>query len=97
MIIILFLVSLLDCYNWVYLLFLGVVASGCCFVIWTKACKICGIVKISCALYLIPVVTIIFAFFTLGEKITLLGAAGALITIVGLFISEKKTNHLSLE
>ena len=81
--------------NWIYLLFLGVVANGFCFVMWNKACKICGTVKISCALYLIPVVTIIFAFFTLGEKITLLGAAGSLITIVGLFISEKKTNQLS--
>lgn len=83
--------------NWIYLLFLGVVANGFCFVMWNKACKICGTVKISCALYLIPVVTIIFAFFTLGEKITLLGAAGSLITIVGLFISEKKTNQSSLE
>lgn len=36
------------------------------------------------------VVTIVFAFFVLGEKITILGAVGALITILGLFISEKK-------
>ena len=83
--------------NWLYLLFLGVVANGFCFAMWNKACKICGTVKINCALYLIPVVTIIFAFFTLGEKITLLGGAGALITIVGLFISERKTNQSSLE
>ncbi len=83
--------------NWAYLLFLGVVANGFCFAMWNKACKICGTVKINCGLYLIPVVTIIFAFFTLGEKITLLGAAGALITIIGLFISEKKTNQTNLE
>ena len=76
--------------NWLYLLFLGVVANGFCFAMWNKACKICGTVRINCALYLIPVVTIIFAFFTLGEKITLLGAAGALITIAGLFVSERK-------
>ena len=76
--------------NWLYLLFLGVVANGFCFAMWNKACKICGTVRINCALYLIPVVTIIFAFFTLGEKITLLGAVGALITIAGLFVSERK-------
>ncbi len=76
--------------NWLYLLFLGVVANGFCFAMWNKACKICGTVRINCALYLIPVVTIIFAFFTLGEKITLLGATGALITIAGLFVSERK-------
>ena len=76
--------------NWVNLLFLGVVASGLCFVAWNKACQIIGTVKISCGLYLISVVTIVFAFFVLGERITPLGAAGAIITIAGLFISEKK-------
>lgn len=73
------------------ILFLGVVASGICFTTWNKACKIVGTVKVSCAIYLIPVVTIIFAFLALGEKITLLGAIGAAVTIAGLFISEKKS------
>lgn len=76
--------------NWINILFLGVVASGICFTIWNKACQIVGTVKVSCGLYLIPVVTIVFAFIALGEKITLLGAAGDAITITGLFISEKK-------
>ena len=76
--------------NWFNLLFLGVIASGFCFSAWNKACEIVGTVKVTCGLYLIPVVTIIFAFFTLGEKITWLGAVGAIITITGLFISEKK-------
>lgn len=76
--------------TWLNLLFLGVIASGFCFSAWNKACKIVGTVKVSCGLYLIPVVTIIFAFFVLGEKITWLGALGTIITITGLFISEKK-------
>ena len=75
--------------NVLCLLFLGIIASGFCFAAWNKACKIAGTVKVSCGIYLIPVVTIIFAFFALGEKITLLGALGAAITIVGLFVSEK--------
>ena len=79
--------------NWFNLLFLGMVASGFCFSAWNKACEIVGTVKVTCGLYLIPVVTIIFAFFTLGEKITLLGAVGAVITITGLFISEKKPSQ----
>lgn len=77
--------------NWVNILFLGILASGICFTTWNKACKILGTVKVSCAIYLIPVVTIIFAFFALGEEITWLGATGAIITIAGLFISEKKS------
>lgn len=76
--------------NIIYILFLGVVASGFCFSAWNKACRIVGTVKISCGLYLIPVVTIIFAYFVLGERITLMGATGAIITIAGLFISNKR-------
>lgn len=76
-------------FNWLNLLFLGVIASGLCFTMWNKACKIVGTVKVSCGIYLIPVVTIVFAFFVLGEKITLLGSIGALVTIAGLFISER--------
>ncbi|MBR1911030.1 MAG: DMT family transporter [Treponema sp.] len=75
--------------TWVNILFLGVIASGICFTTWNKACEIVGTVKVSCAIYLIPIVTAIFAFFFLGEKITLLGAVGTVITIAGLFISEK--------
>ena len=70
------------------LLFLGIIASGFCFAAWNKACKITGTVKVSCSLYLIPIVTIIFAFFALGEQITILSAIGAVVTIAGLFISE---------
>ena len=77
-------------FNWLNLLFLGVVANGICFTIWNKACQILGTVKVNCTIYLIPVVTIVFAFLLLGEKITLLGGIGALVTIAGLFISEKK-------
>lgn len=75
--------------NIICLLFLGIIASGFCFAAWNKACKIAGTVKVSCIIYLIPVITIIFAFFFLDEKITLLSAIGAAITIAGLFLSEK--------
>lgn len=75
---------------WLNLVFLGFVASDLCFVAWNKACHIVGTVKISAGIYLIPVVTIIFSFFVLGEEITLMGGIGALITIAGLFISGKQ-------
>ena len=45
--------------NVLCLLFLGIIASGFCFAAWNKACKIAGTVKVSCGIYLIPVVTII--------------------------------------
>ena len=79
-----------DILNWLNLLFLGLVASGFCFVAWSTACRFVGTVRTTVGLYLIPVVTIIFAFFALHEPITVMGSVGALITITGLFISEWK-------
>lgn len=77
--------------NWVNLLFLGIIASAFCFSAWNKACNLVGTVKISSLLYLIPVVTIIFAHFVLQEKITVMGITGTFFTIVGLFLSEKQS------
>ena len=83
--------------NCIYLLFLGLIASGFCFASWNKACSTLGTVKITKGLYLIPVVTIIFAFFILGEKITWMGALGTVITIIGLFVSSIKTEKKDKE
>ena len=73
--------------NWVNLLFLGWGASAFCFVAWNGACKMLGTVRATVGIYLIPVVTIIFAFFALGEKISVMGAVGAVLTIAGLVLS----------
>lgn len=72
------------------ILFLGVVASGLCFIFWNKACNLLGTVRASVGIYLIPVVTVIFAYFVLGEKLSLMGIIGAVCTIVGVFESTKK-------
>ena len=79
-----------DIINIINLLFLGLLASGFCFSAWNKACKIVGTVKISFGIYLIPVVTIIFAFFTLHEQLSVMGIIGTFLTIFGLFVSNKK-------
>jgi drug/metabolite transporter (DMT)-like permease len=76
--------------NWILLCFLGIIASGFCFVAWNKACNILGTVKISTGLYLIPVITIFFAVIFLKEKLTIMGAIGSVLTIIGLFVSSKK-------
>lgn len=76
--------------NWVNLLFLGWGASAFCFVAWNIACHAVGTVKATIAIYLIPVVTIVFAFIFLGETITLMGLLGTALVIVGLWISGKK-------
>ena len=76
--------------NWICMSFLGVLASAFCFWAWNKACSLIGTVKATKGIYLIPLVTIVFAFFTLKEKISWMGALGAFLTIAGLFVSEIK-------
>lgn len=72
---------------WINLLFLGFVASSFCFIAWNKVCAELGTVKVSVGLYLIPVVTVIFAYFALHETLTLMGIIGAVCTIIGVAIS----------
>jgi len=76
--------------NWLNLCFLGLGASAFCFAAWNIACEKLGTVRATVGIYLIPVVTIVFAFFALGEKISFMGAVGAVLTISGLFVSEIK-------
>ncbi|MCQ2241758.1 DMT family transporter [Treponema sp.] len=75
--------------SWANFCFLGLGASAFCFVVWNVACKTLGTVKVTVGIYMIPVVTIIFAFFILGEKLTVLGAVGCVLTIAGLAISNR--------
>jgi drug/metabolite transporter (DMT)-like permease len=76
--------------NWINLLFLGVAASALCFAAWNVACRILGTVHATVGIYLIPVITILFAYFALGERITLMGTLGAVFTICGLIVSGLK-------
>ena len=79
--------------NIINMLFLGVVASGLCFWAWNKACDRLGTVRVSSGIYLIPVVTIFFAHIFLGETLSIMGAVGAGLTIVGLFVSGWKKSQ----
>lgn len=78
-----------DWKNILNLVILGVFASSLAFVAWNKTCKALGTVKTTAAIYMVCVVTIIFSFIFLGEKISLAGLFGTFLTILGLFISEK--------
>lgn len=72
------------------ILFLGLGASALCFVTWNFAVKILGAVKTSVYIYGAPVVTVITSILVLQERITPMAAAGAILTLVGLVVSESK-------
>ena len=78
--------------NLLNLLFLGFIASGICFLMWNKSIKIIGAVKSGVYLYLIPVVTVILSSIILKEPISIYLIIGVILTILGLIISEIKTD-----
>ena len=75
------------------ILFLGLGASALCFVTWNTAVKLLGAVKTSIYIYLVPAVTVITSILILNETITWIAACGTLLTLVGLFISERKVKR----
>lgn len=78
--------------NPVYLLniiFLGLGASALCFVSWNFAVKVVGAVKTSLYIYLVPVITVITSVLILHEEMTALSILGTILTLAGLFLSER--------
>lgn len=77
--------------NPVYLLnliYLGIGASALCFVTWNFAVKVLGVVRTSVYIYVVPVITIVTSVMILREPITWMSAVGAVLAVVGLFLSE---------
>jgi drug/metabolite transporter (DMT)-like permease len=73
------------------IIFLGLGASALCFVTWNFAVKILGVIKTSIYIYMGPVVTVITSVLILKEQVTVMSAAGTLLTLAGLLISESKS------
>lgn len=75
-------------------IFLGVIASALCYVVWNKAVGIIGAIKASNYIYLIPLITMFFSVIILKEKITSLMLIGGIMILIGVYISEKGIKHL---
>ena len=71
------------------LLFLGLVASATCYVMWNKAASIVGVVSVSAYLYLTPVVTVVASVIVLAEPLTWQIVLGVALTVTGLVLSER--------
>lgn len=71
------------------LLFLGLIASATCYVMWNKAASIVGVVSVSAYLYLTPVVTVVASVIVLAEPLTWQIVLGVGLTVTGLVLSER--------
>lgn len=71
------------------LVFLAFVCSLLAYMGWNYSLKALGAVTTNNYLYLQPLVTMVVAFFALGENISLMGYLGCVLIIGGLIISDK--------
>lgn len=76
----------------VNLLFLSVIASSICFIMWNSSVEIIGPVKASSYIYLIPVVTMITSKIILDEKITIFSLCGMFLILSGVYLVENGKN-----
>lgn len=72
------------------LLFLGLVASLGCFLLWNVVLRRIGIIAAGNYLYFNPVTSLIVAYFVLSERITWLAILGCVLTIAGVYLCNRK-------
>lgn len=72
------------------LLFLGVVASCICFLVWTWVMDKLGAMVATNYVYVNPLSTIVVASLVLSEQITVFFLIGALLIIVGMVLADRK-------
>ena len=67
------------------LLFLSVIASSICFVLWNSAIKHLGTVRTSNYIYFIPIITLITSVVVLNEQITIYAIIGTVLILFGVY------------
>ena len=75
---------------WTNLLFLGLVASLGCYLVWNLVINKLGNVTATNYLYLNPIFTLIFAMILLGERMTPLAATGAAAIMLGVICADRR-------
>ena len=72
------------------LLFLGLIASFGCFLLWNVVLRRIGIIAAGNYLYFNPVTSLFVAWMVLDERITALAILGCLLTIAGVYLCNRK-------
>ncbi|NLD06436.1 MAG: DMT family transporter, partial [Synergistaceae bacterium] len=73
-----------------HLVFLGVFASALCFLLWNRVIWELGAVKANNLIYLTPPISMLAAYVVLHERITIFAAAGGLLVLLGVYLSQKR-------
>jgi len=71
------------------LLFLGVIASMLCYIMWNLAVKRIGTMHTANYLYITPLITMFTSAMVIDEPITLMAILGCVLILGGVYIAEK--------
>lgn len=74
---------------WSNLLFLGLIASMLCYILWNTAVMYLGAIRTSNYLYFIPIVTLITSSIVINEIITPIALIGAALILSGVYLADK--------
>lgn len=85
-----FIFSLLSSYDWMQIIYLGIVTSGIAYILWYLALKKLESSKVAVFNNLQPILTTIMSIIVFGTQLTLLFVLGGLLTIFGVILSQKK-------
>lgn len=72
------------------LLFLSVVASMLCYIMWNTAVKHIGALRTTNYIYVIPLITLITSAIVLNETITIIALLGSCFILSGVYVAERK-------
>ena len=79
-----------DIHNLSFLLILSIFCSTIAFILYIGAMRVLGLARTSIFVNLIPVMTVIIAFYVLNEEITIFKVLGMAIVIAGIFLVQYK-------
>lgn len=71
------------------LVFLGIIASMLCYIMWNFSVKQLGTVRTSNYLYIVPLITLLTSAMVIDEQITAVALAGAALILAGVYLAEK--------
>lgn len=78
---------------WGNLLFLGLIASFACFVLWSWAVKRIGALSTSNYIYLNPIATVAVSAFFLSEPFTTIAAVGMVLILLGVYLANSSKGN----
>ena len=84
-------VVLLDSEVWSNLLFLGVIASSACYLLWNIVVKQLGTIQASNYLYLNPLATTVGATIFLHEEVTPVAVVGIVLVLSGVYLATRNS------